>query len=161
MSVTSLLEKSWRPVRFDPKKVEPERILQLLETAVWAPNDGLREPWRFLFVDGGQAEKALPHHRNAPAHLAVIADMVDDPHKQEEDLAAVFCLIQNLRLLGLEQGIGMVVNIEDWVHNDTLRQRLGIRQHERIAAVLDMGYMEHAGRAAEPVQTASLRIHEC
>ncbi|WP_410767767.1 nitroreductase family protein [Fontibacillus sp. BL9] len=162
MSITSLLEKSYRcrPGRFEREKVEPELILQLLETAVWAPNDGLREPWRFLFMTGEQRREALPLHREAPAHLVVIADAVGDAHKQEEDLAAVFCLIQNMRLLGLEHNIGMLICMDDWIHDSPLRQRLGIRDHERIAAILDIGYTE-IGDTAKEIQTSSLRISEC
>lgn len=32
------------------KEVTQETVLNLLEDAVWAPNHGLREPWRFIFV---------------------------------------------------------------------------------------------------------------
>lgn len=160
MSITSLLGKGCRPGRFEQKEVEPELILKLLETAVWAPNDGLREPWRFLFVEGEKGREAMPLHREAPAHLVVIADAVGDMHKQEEDLAAVFCLIQNMRLLGLEQNIGMLICMDDWIHDSSLRQRLGIRDHERIAAILDIGYAE-IGDTTKEIHTSRLRISEC
>lgn len=159
MSITSLLRDSRPSDRFDQDIIEPERILQLLETAVWAPNDGLREPWRFLFVNGALGKEALPLHRRAPAHLVVIADAVGDMHKQEEDLAAVYCLIQNMRLLGLEQNLAMSVCMEDWIHEDSTRQRLGIRDSERIAAILDIGDANIADTAKE--EAFRIRITEC
>lgn len=159
MSVITPLERFSRFAHFEQKIIAPEQILQLLETAVWAPNDGLREPWRFLFVDGEWRRKALPLHHEAPAHLVVIAKAAGELHKQVEDLAAVYCLIQNLRLLGMEQSIGVKVCIKDWMYDRTLCQSLGIRADERIAAILDIGYVavyETTGEAQYP----GLRITE-
>lgn len=159
MSVIAPLEKMARCSQFERKRVAPESILRLLETAVWAPNDGLREPWRFLFVDGGQRSEALPLHHEAPAHLVVIAHAAGDAHKQAEDLAAVYCLIQNLRLLGLEQGIGVKVCLPDWMYERALCRSLGIRDQERIAAILDIGYaiVQEVGTEAP---SPALRITE-
>lgn len=160
MSVIADLEKIGRFARFEPDAVAPESVLQLLETAVWAPNDGLREPWRFLFVDGEQRRSALPLHREAPAHLVVIAKAAGDPHKQEEDLAAVYCLIQNLKLLALEQRIGVRIHIEDWMYDRAICQSLGIRPNERIAAVLDIGFAAGHEAIEEKPSSPRLRIGE-
>ncbi|MFC4599909.1 hypothetical protein [Cohnella hongkongensis] len=149
MSVIARLEKICRAPRLQPAAVEAAAVLELLETAVWAPNDGLREPWRFLFVDGERRKSALPRHREGPAHLVVIAKAAGDPHKQEEDLAAVYCLVQNLKLLAGEQGLAVHVHIEDWMYDPGLCQSLGIRANERIAAVLDIGYADVQGEAAK------------
>ena len=39
---------------YNNKKVTEETVLQLLNDAVWAPTHGLRQPWRFVFVDSEQ-----------------------------------------------------------------------------------------------------------
>jgi hypothetical protein len=160
LSVISSLAEISQFTRFEQKTIAPELILSLLETAVWAPNDGLREPWRFLFIDGEQGKQALPLHHAAPAHLVVIAKAAGDLHKQAEDLAAVYCLIQNVRLLGLERQIGINVFVEEWMYDHVLQQSLGIRDKERIAAILDIGYVA-AGAANGQERYPALRISEC
>ncbi|WP_171056063.1 hypothetical protein [Paenibacillus sinopodophylli] len=160
MSVIIPLEKISGYAQFEQKTITFEPILHLLETAVWAPNDGLREPWRFLFVEVEHQRKALPLHHEAPAHLVVIATAAGEEHKQAEDLAAVYCLIQNLKLLCLDQHIGVNVHIKDWMYERILCESLGIRDNERIAAILDIGYMaSHDATDADPFPT--LRISEC
>lgn len=39
--------------------VTAQGVLALLNEAVYAPNDGLREPWRFIYADGGEAAARL------------------------------------------------------------------------------------------------------
>lgn len=39
---------------YNNKKVTEEKVLEILEAAIWAPTHGLRQPWRFLFVDMDQ-----------------------------------------------------------------------------------------------------------
>ena len=161
MLISEVLHQNDRFPSFEPKQVDPEAILHLLDAAVWAPNDGLREPWRFLFVEGKHREEALPlHRRKAPAHLVIIANAEGAMHKQAEDLAAVYCLIQNLKLLGMDNGIGIEVCIEGWIYDETVRQRLGIRNHERIAAILNIGYAD-IGSPSQKDQPPRLCIREC
>jgi nitroreductase len=90
---------------FTNEPVSKELIIDLLNDAVWAPNHGLREPWRFLFVStevkgnfieyllqafpNDQQEKMRTYfHSQASAFLIVI--MPEDPRqkKWEEDFAA-------------------------------------------------------------------------
>lgn len=122
-------------------EVNKQDVLQCLATAVWAPNDGLREPWRFLYVDASAAVHALPEHQPASVHLVVIAQQRNTPHVQEEDLCAVYGLVQNLRLLLRERDLGMRIHIVDWMYTQAARRRLGIASDERIAALLDIGYV--------------------
>jgi len=75
-------------------------------------------------------------------------------------LAAVYCLIQNLKLLGLEQGIGVKVAWEDWMYDRDLCRSLGIRDGERIAAIADLGYAVFPG-TVEKEPFPQLRISEC
>ncbi|WP_148497674.1 nitroreductase family protein [Paenibacillus senegalensis] len=117
-----------------------------MSSAVWAPNDGLREPWRFLYIDGAYTAQALPEHEAAPAHLVVIAHQRKSSHIQEEDLCAVYGLIQNLRLLIREHGLATRIAIEEWMYGQAARLRLGIADDERIAAVMDMGYVSEFAR---------------
>ncbi|MGJ9385911.1 nitroreductase family protein, partial [Salipaludibacillus sp. CF4.18] len=75
-----------------PDPVSVDLIVDILNDAVWAPNHGLREPWRFLlfhgtgkdrFVEAGKdatssedrekyGNKKDDYFRNVPIHLVVI-----------------------------------------------------------------------------------------
>lgn len=43
--------------KFKQEAVPVEKITDLLDTAVWAPNHKLREPWRFLLFTGEGRQK--------------------------------------------------------------------------------------------------------
>src|SRR5690625_3740799 len=36
---------------YTDKKVEESIVRELLEDAIWAPTHGMRQPWRYIFVD--------------------------------------------------------------------------------------------------------------
>ncbi|MHA7584103.1 nitroreductase family protein [Paenibacillus vandeheii] len=134
------------------RPVSQELILELLNHAVWAPNDGLREPWRFIFADNrnGKLMQGLQEH--APAYLLVLVKEEADHHKREEDFAAVYCLIQNFRLLAYEQGLGVRSTLHDWMYDRSRAETFGVLGNERIAAVLELGYAgeQPKGKAQVP-----------
>ncbi|MFC9708682.1 nitroreductase family protein [Paenibacillus sp. NPDC056933] len=142
------------PSEFLDRPVPQALILELLNHAVWAPNDGLREPWRFIFADNrnGKLMQGLQEH--APAYLLVLVKEEADHHKREEDFAAVFCLIQNFRLLAHEQRLGVRCTLHDWMYDRSRAETFGVRSNERIAAVLELGYgaeqLEGKAEIAEP-----------
>ncbi|MEY8744989.1 nitroreductase family protein [Bacillales bacterium AN1005] len=44
--------------KFKKDAVPTDKIIELLDAAVWAPNHKLREPWRFLLFTGDAPQKA-------------------------------------------------------------------------------------------------------
>ncbi len=158
----------------------PERVVEeLLETAKWAPNHHLTQPWRFIYITGearrGLAEVRRILHQEAsqssdpeqvravgerayqtvmsiPAFLAVVMAEHEDPHIREEDFAACCCLIQNFMLLAWERGIGT-----HWktISNDP-RQRafLGLAPNEKLVGFLHLGY---PARVPPPRERAPVR----
>lgn len=140
MELTDLLGSIHSPKDFLDRPVSQELILELLNHAVWAPNDGLREPWRFIFADTriGKLMQGLQEY--APAYLLVLVKEEADHHKREEDFAAVCCLIQNFRLLAHEQGLGVRSTLHDWMYDRSRAETFGVLGNERIAAVLELGY---------------------
>lgn len=125
----------------DAAALSERSILETLNGAVWAPNDGLREPWRFIFVTGGEpggnVRAALPG--SAKAHLLVVAKEESDPHKREEDYAAVCCLIQNFELLAKSKPWGVRRTRPEWIYDPQQCRLYGVEPGERIAAVLELG----------------------
>ncbi|HTG69308.1 MAG TPA: nitroreductase [Candidatus Udaeobacter sp.] len=155
------LIKDRRSIRiFKDEPVERELILELLNVAIWAPNHGNRQPWRFLlFMGEGRTafaeamvqtysaddrikygEKKYEYLANVPAHL-VIVQQEDSRFKEwEEDYAAVCCLIQNFQLAAWEQGLGVVWKTNNYNNNPKFRATFGVQPGEKIVGVLHIGY---------------------
>nr|WP_308216635.1 nitroreductase family protein [Pseudalkalibacillus decolorationis] len=57
MAVANMIKERRSIKKFKEEPVPHELICELLNIAVWAPNDGLREPWRFiLFLEEGKKQ---------------------------------------------------------------------------------------------------------
>lgn len=152
-------EQNWTEFTTDTKPhhnntedhyVSSQDILETLNIAVWAPNDGLREPWRFIYVTGDEAVAKLePSHGNtSPSFLIALAKREADTHKQEEDYAAVCCLIQNFQLLARYRGWHVRRTIPEWIYDRQLPIPLKIDPQERIVAVLEVGTVEQVSHTS-------------
>ncbi|MDE8564963.1 nitroreductase [Anoxybacillus rupiensis] len=147
--------RSIKEFKEDP--IPKEVICELLNTAVWAPNHGLREPWRFiLFVNEGKEKliDAIAQESNngknidllreklqpIPAHLLVV--MQEDPRQKqwEEDLAATSALIQNFQLAAWEKGIGVIWKTGAYIYSPSFRKKVGVEPGEKIVGLLHIGY---------------------
>ncbi|WP_431803668.1 nitroreductase family protein [Halobacillus andaensis] len=94
--------------KFKSTSIDPDMIIDLLNDAVWAPNHGVREPWRFmLFMDEGKEtivealqneeqrgklstknpEKLIERYRHIPAHLVVVMEESD----KKKSVGGGFC----------------------------------------------------------------------
>lgn len=146
--------------RFKSDAISKEVLFELLNTAAWAPNHGLREPWRFvLFMEEGReklaeaimnnpakgGKKQTPEmiHENimkVPVHLIVV--MPEDPRQKEweEDYAAVCTFIQNLQLAAWEKGIGTIWKTSPFIHSPYFREKMGVKPGEKIVGVIQIGY---------------------
>ncbi|MFC3748119.1 nitroreductase family protein [Paenibacillus sp. GCM10012306] len=121
--------------------VPQELVLELLNHAVWAPNDGLREPWRFIFAEEGYRE-LMPRQGKAAAYLVIVMPEDSDLNKQNEDFAAVACLVQNFVLLGREKGLQVVRTMNEWIYDRKYSAPFGVQASERIAAVLELDLVD-------------------
>ncbi|PCL93278.1 nitroreductase family protein [Paenibacillus lautus] len=121
--------------------ISAQSILEVLDDAVWAPNDGLREPWRFIYVTGSEAAAKLSNSEGytSSAFLLIIAEHEEDPHKQEEDYAAICCLIQNVQLLVKSRPWNARRSIPEWIYDQDQCKAFGIQPEERVVAVLELG----------------------
>ncbi|WP_248929988.1 nitroreductase family protein [Paenibacillus hamazuiensis] len=157
------LIKERRSVRvFKKDPVSAELLTELLNVAIWAPNHGNRQPWRFVLYTGegrkGLAEAMLETYsaeekekygfkkkmafEAVPAHLIVI--LKEDPRQKvwDEDYAAACCLIQNFQLAAWERGLGVVWKTNHFGYDPGFRSAVGVRPGEKIVGVLQIGYPE-------------------
>jgi len=123
---------------FEMRPVPKELVLELLNHAVWAPNHKLREPWRFIYIP--YSGKPDWFDKKVPAQLVVTLKSDNSTNRQNEDLAAVFCLIQNFKLLAWERRLGVNVTFHEWMYVPEYCRRLGIPDKEKVAAVLDLAF---------------------
>lgn len=105
----------------------PEKLLdEAIESAIWAPNHHVTEPWRFYSLGpetkehcldlcqsitlARKGEKAAEFKRQSwsdkPGWLVVSCRRSEDPLLQQEDYAACCAAVQNLSLYLWKAGIG-------------------------------------------------------
>ncbi|KIL46399.1 nitroreductase family protein [Jeotgalibacillus campisalis] len=143
---------------YTSEPVQESLIMDILDDAVWAPNHGLREPWRFVFVSSKEKEnfieklvqtfpKEMQENRrlyfNQPAAFLIIVMPEDPRYKQrEEDFGAVSCLIQNIQLLAWEKKLGVVWKTNPHIVDPKVRSMLGVKPGEKIIGFLHLGFFK-------------------
>ncbi|MDR4229417.1 nitroreductase [Bacillus mojavensis] len=154
--------RSIRKFKQDP--VPPAVILDMLETAKYAPNHRVTEPWRFIYVSSetGKAgliktfasfskkskpdmtEEKLQNFKKTlsrvPGFLLVVFQEDENERARDDDFAATSSLIQNLQLLAWEKGIGMVWKSGKILYDKDVHQAFGLQDNERFAAIIQTGY---------------------
>ncbi|WP_413404202.1 nitroreductase [Paenibacillus amylolyticus] len=152
-----------RTVRsFSNRPVSEDKLLELLEAAVWAPYHSKQEPWRFIvFMNEGRKmfsnavlstytpqeleqfgqSAAKDYCEDTPVHVCVVVRQGTDRWKNEEALLATAGLIQNLQLLAWEERIGLVWKTNEYNREDTFAARIGLNSGERLVGTLHLGYL--------------------
>lgn len=141
--------------KFKADPVSQELVCELLNIAVWAPNHGLREPWRFvLFMDEGKQvivdaiiENAVKKRDpemllRVPAYLLVITKEDTRVRERDEDYAAACTLIQNFQLAAWEKGVGVIWKTEPFTYQPGFLQAVGVEEGEKLVGMLQLGYPE-------------------
>lgn len=150
---------------YTDKEVTEETVLEILDDAIWAPNHGLREPWRFIFVSTKEKEGFVENlvktfssdmqenRRNyfsQPAAFLIVV-MEEDPRQKqwEENFGAVSSLIQNFQLLAWEQKLGVVWKTNPHIYDPKVRDLLAVKPGEKIVGFLHMGYFDKVPQVRE------------
>lgn len=152
----------------------------MLETAVYAPNHRLTEPWRFIYAasEAGKAkladsyvsffkkikddfneEKERNMRKNlsaVPGFLLVVLKEDENEFTRNDDFAALSGMIQNLQLLAHENGIGMVWKSGRIMYDKQVHQDFGLADNERFAAIIQTGYPDEQPKAKERTPAKSL-----
>jgi nitroreductase len=153
--------------KFLPEQPPRELIEQVLESATWAPNHRLTEPWRFVVLAGeareelGQfmgaqnaagfpddeerreferakgARKAL----RAPVVIAVGVEPVQAANVEEiEEIAAVAAAAQNMLLTAHALGLGAKWSSGAIIHDPAVKAWLGLSERASILGFIYIGY---------------------
>ena len=156
------------PEQFSDRKIHKEIITNLLNNAVWAPNHGMTQPWRFqVFMEEGRKElsdflyqfykdhmpkedyKALKHDRFRDRPLrssAVIAvGMKRDPKekiREIEEIEAVACAIQNIYLTATAYGIGTFWSSPRMLYYPEIKPFFDMGEKDKMLGLLYLGYPE-------------------
>jgi nitroreductase len=164
MSVSDVIAQRRSIKKFQDTPVTREDIEALLDAAVLAPNHHLTQPWRFYVLgresrrryglalgerkarkltdpDAANAvrEKTAAEHVAFPALIAVAQVLHESPETREEDYAAVMQAVDNMMLVAVERGLGTHVRTGAVMEDPAARAAVGVREGERIVALLSVG----------------------
>jgi nitroreductase len=164
MSVSDVIAQRRSIKKFQDTPVTREDIEALLDAAVLAPNHHLTQPWRFYVLgpesprryglalgerkarkltdpDAANAvrEKTAAEHVAFPALVAVAQVVHESPETREEDYAAVMQAVDNMMLVAVERGLGTHVRTGAVMEDPAARAAVGVREGERIVALLSVG----------------------
>ncbi|RKQ33204.1 nitroreductase family protein [Oceanobacillus halophilus] len=153
------------------QEVKEETVRDLLDSAIWAPTHGLRQPWRFIFVGADKlpdfAKKVAatyPEERqqnrenylNEPnAILVVVMDEPDIPKQWDENFGATAAMIQNFWLLAWEKGLGVVWKTNPHIYDQKVKDILNVGENEKIVGFIHLGYFSE-----EPLKKDRISVDE-
>lgn len=163
MTLTELIRSRRSIGLFKPDAIPVDLIHDLLETAVYAPNHRLTEPWRFILLTGDATDEYARLRRemairpltdaaeriktarevykkfvDVPAFLLVAMETNPKADIAEEDYAACSCVIQNFLLLAWERGLGTYW--KTFKGDAVMREWLGLSATEKVVGVIHLGY---------------------
>ena len=162
--------------RFTDRLISRDEIETLLSAATLAPNHRLTQPWRFYVLgpdaraayglalgdrkarkltdaDAARAlrETVAAEHRALPAMIVVAVADNENAEIREEDYAAAMMGIENLMLTAVELGLGSAIKTGAVMHDPAARAAAGVRDGERIVAIVNVG---------EPAESAPAKARQ-
>jgi nitroreductase len=164
MNITDAIRSRRSIKKFTERPVTRDEIEALIGTATLAPNFRMTQPWRFYVLgpDARRAygaalgerkarrmedaaagrmvvDKVASEHEKLPAMLVVAQHEDENPEIRREDYAAVMMGVQNLGLAALELGLGVHIKTGAVMDDPAAREAAGVKEGERIIAVLNIG----------------------
>lgn len=149
---------------FTLREVSRAEIETMLDAAVTAPNHRLTQPWRF-YVLGPEARRAYGlalgnrkakkiedvvaaekmrnnvanEHMTLPLMIAVAMVEHENPEIREEDASATMMAIQNISIAAVALGLGTHIKTGAVMQDPAARAAAGVRDGERIVALINVG----------------------
>ncbi|MDO9628570.1 MAG: nitroreductase [Acholeplasmataceae bacterium] len=161
MSIKEIIKGRVSNSKFINSKIEVKEIIGLLDDAVYAPNHKMREPWRFIILEGEgklnfikkylnetkseekeESKKIIEKVFNAPMVVAFIMPRNVNFADELEDLQAISAVIQNFLLLLEEKEYGSFWKTPKYIESDLFKEVLGLNTNEIIAGLVMVGKVE-------------------
>ena len=165
MSIKEIIRNRVSNSKFTNTKVDVEHIMELLDYAVYAPNHKMREPWRFIILEGlgkinfinnylrevkdeqkEDIKKIIDKVFQAPMVVAFVMPRNVNYVDELEDLQAISAVIQNFLLLLEEKGYGSFWKTPKYIQSDLFKEVLGLSTNEIIAGLVMVGFVESKGQ---------------
>lgn len=152
--------ESRRSVRkYQDKKVEKEKILQMLESARLAPSGSNTQPWNFIIVESEETKEKLTradHNQrwmlSAPLFIVCIADirsrieygreMSLDEYSPDPELKQIIrdTAIAIEHILLEAENLGLSTCWTAWFQQEDIRPVLNIPKDKYVCGIITVGY---------------------
>ncbi len=169
MDVTEAIEKRQSIGRFMQDPLQREKIEQVLESAIHAPNHKITEPWRFHVFEGkgrgefararaemarliaedegeeeefitGRVSRERKKAFRSPVVVAVVSLAGRDEVETLENYGACCAAVQNMQLMAHSLGIGSIWRTGPVAYHPYMREFFGLEEGDKIVAYLYLGY---------------------
>lgn len=149
--------------RYLNKKVEKEKLVQLLESARLAPSGSNTQPWTFLIIESEDTKEKLSiadHHQKwmmtAPIFIVCVADIRYrismgtkvrlDENSSEPELKQIIrdTAIAMGHLLLEAEHLGLAACWTAWFEQDDVRPILNIPDDKYVCGIITLGYGDEA-----------------
>lgn len=166
--ITALIKdrRTIYPEQFSDRKIHREQVEVLLNNAIWAPNHGSTQPWKFkVFLDKGREQLSnflseyykentpteefgeLKYNKlkNRPlmAGAVIAVSLHRDPNSripELEEIEAVACAIQNMYLTCTAWGLGGFWSSPSMIYTPAMNAFLGLEENDKCLALFYVGY---------------------
>mgnify|MGYP000968827653 CR=1 FL=1 len=161
MELDKLIKSRVSNIKFNGRSVEKELVVKLLDTAVYAPNHKMREPWRFILLEGQgkknftdrylealndelrmKTEPSIFKIFSAPIVVVVVMPKNHDLRDEIEDMEANAALIQNYMLLATEAGLATAWKTPMYSETELFKEIIGLTTEEIIIGLVMTGYSD-------------------
>ena len=137
---------------FKPDAISKDAVRQMVQAACCAPSGKNLQPWKFsILIDDVVLKEqicSLSIYRkwlkNASCLIVVFLDK-DISYDYCKDLQAVGAAIQNMLLVGHENGLGTCWIGEMLRYEDTIKGWLEVPDHYQLMSVVAVGYKNITG----------------
>ncbi|MBN2619464.1 nitroreductase family protein [candidate division WOR-3 bacterium] len=141
--------------KFAPKKIELEKLRQILEMARIAPSSSNRQAWHFIVIDDPAIIKEIPKQvamgdkvviswlKDAPCVIAgcytkAVTHHIATMFGHNNHLIDVAIAMTHICLAATALGIGSC--FVGWFNTKRLKKLLGLPAHYQISVLLALGY---------------------
>lgn len=156
------------PEQYSSRKVHKEQIELIINNALWAPNHGNTQPWRFhVFTDNGlrklsdflgrtYLEKTPKEQQNdmklaklvsrpTKSSVVIAVSMAKQPESkimELEEIEAVACAVQNMYLTCTAYGLGGFWSTPKIIYLPEMTKFLGLEEQDKCLGLFYIGYPE-------------------